>query len=115
MVFQFLVSIYGGFFGAGMGILILAALGALGLTNLHAMNGLKNIAAVCINGFAAVTFVVAGRVEWDLAGIMAIGAIAGGFAGAALARRLSQTLVRRAIVAVGFVISAVMFVKQIRG
>ncbi len=115
MIFQFVTAIYGGFFGAGMGILILAALGALGMTNLHAMNGIKNFAAVCINGVAAVTFVIAGRVEWTLAGIMAAGAIVGGYVGARLARRLGQKLVRRAIVGVGFAITAAMFVKQIRG
>ena len=67
MLFQFFVAVYGGFFGAGIGILMLAALGFLGQTNIHRMNGLKNFAAVCINGVGALTFILYRRVDWNLA------------------------------------------------
>ena len=102
IVFQFLVSIYGGYFGAGIGILMLAALGFLGLTDIHQMNGLKNFLALCINLVAAAYFIGSGRVEWTRALIMAVGAIAGGYGGAGLARKLGARFVRRVVIAVGF-------------
>src|SRR5262249_13915691 len=79
VAFQLVVAIYGGFFGAGMGILILAALARLGWTDLLEMNALKNIAAVCINGTATVTFIVLGPVVWPIVALMGGGAIAGGY------------------------------------
>jgi len=100
-IFQFIVAVYGGFFGAGVGILMLAAMGILGLTNIYRMNGLKNFAAICINGVAALTFVFSGKVHWDLALLMMAAAIVGGWAGAGLARRVGQQNVRRAVVVIG--------------
>jgi uncharacterized membrane protein YfcA len=110
--FQFAVALYGGFFGAGIGILMLAALGIAGMRNVHRMNAFKNFAAVCINGVAAVTFIYMGRVVWWLAGIMAVAAVAGGFLGAGAAKKFGQKNVRRVIVAVGVVIALVMFVRH---
>ena len=81
MLFQFFVAVYGGFFGAGIGILMLAALGFLGQTNIHRMNGLKNFAAVCINGVGALTFILYRRVDWPLAALMAVAAVLGGLGG----------------------------------
>lgn len=101
MAFQFVVAIYGGYFGAGMGILMLAALGLMGLTDIHQMNGLKNFFAVCINIVAAAYFIASGQVEWTYAVVMVIGAIAGGYGGAGLARKLGRRLVRRAVIVVG--------------
>lgn len=101
MVFQFFVALYGGFFGAGIGILMLAALGMMGLDDIHRMNGIKNFAAVCINGVAAVTFAILGRVEWKLALLMAVGAVLGGYSGAGLARRVGQANVRRFVIFIG--------------
>ena len=99
---QFAVAVYGGYFGAGIGILMLATLGAMGLTNIHQMNGLKNWGGLCINAVAALLFAVSGIVDWPVAAAMAVGGIAGGYAGARLAQRVGQTWVRRAVVAVGF-------------
>ncbi len=99
--FQFLVAIYGGYFGAGMGILMLAALGVLGLTDIHQMNGLKNVFATCINGIAAVYFAACGAVNWPDALVMMAGAIIGGYWGAGLARRFGRGFVRRAVVVIG--------------
>ncbi len=111
-VFQFGVSIYGGYFGAGMGILMLAALGLIGLTDLHQMNGLKNLLAICINGVAAVYFTMTGSVRWNDALIMAAASIAGGYAGARLAQRLGREFVRTAVVVIGLVMTVALFLKH---
>lgn len=109
--FQLVVGTYGGYFGAGMGILMLAALGLIGLTDLHQMNGLKNILAICINGIAAVYFIAAGAVLWRDALIMAAGSIAGGLIGARMARRLGRKFVRGAVVVIGIVMTIALFLK----
>lgn len=101
LVFQFLIGIYGGYFGAGAGILMLAALGLMGLTNIHRMNGLKNWGGLCMNAVAAVTFAVSGLVNWPVAGSMAVGAIGGGYLGSRMAQRVSQGTVRMVIIAIG--------------
>jgi uncharacterized membrane protein YfcA len=111
MLFQFFVALYGGYFGAGIGILMLAALSILGLTDIHQMNGLKNFFALCINGVAAIYFIVARMVEWPYVLVMAIGAIAGGYGGAGLARRLGRTAVRRVVIGIGFAMAVSLFVK----
>jgi uncharacterized membrane protein YfcA len=111
MVFQFFVSLYGGYFGAGIGILMLAALSILGLTDIHQMNGLKNFFALCINGVAAIYFIFAHMVEWPYVLIMAIGAIAGGVGGADLARRLGRTVMRRVVIGIGFGMAVSLFLK----
>lgn len=108
---QFVVAVYGGFFGAGMGILMLAELGLLGLTNIHQMNGLKNFAAVCINGIAAVYFALGEHVRWPLATLMAVGAVLGGYAGAWFAQRIGEAMVRWAIIVIGLGIGGYMLVR----
>jgi uncharacterized membrane protein YfcA len=110
--FQLLVGVYGGYFGAGMGILMLAALGLIGLTDLHEMNGLKNLLAVGINGVAAIYFAISGAVLWVDAIVMAIAAIAGGFLGAKLAKRLGRGFVRGAVVAIGLTMTIALFLKN---
>jgi uncharacterized membrane protein YfcA len=110
--FQLLVATYGGFFGAGMGILMLAALGFLGVRGIHRMNGVKNLAAVCINGVAAVTFALLGRVRWGYAAWMANAALLGGFLGAGLAKRMGERNVRRLVIAIGVGIGAAMLARQ---
>jgi len=95
------VSIYGGYFGAGAGILMLAALGLMGLTNIHQMNGLKNWGGGVMNLVAVVIFAISGVVNWPIAGAMAVGAGIGGIGGSLLAQRVGQTWVRRAIVTIG--------------
>ena len=98
---QFLVAVYGGYFGAGIGILMLAVLGFMGLTNIHRMNGLKNWGALCINAVAVILFAVGGIVHWPIALTMAVGGMLGGYAGSRLAQRVGQQAVRHAIVAIG--------------
>lgn len=102
ILFQFPVSAYGGYFGAGIGILMLAAFGIMGFTDIHQMNGLKNFLALCINGVAAAYFIWNGMVSWPHALVMAVGAIVGGVWGAGVARRLGPKAVRRIIIIIGF-------------
>jgi uncharacterized protein len=111
VAFQLLVGVYGGFFGAGIGIMMLAALAVLGLTDIHQMNGLKNLLAVLINGVAAVYFAAQGAVLWTDAALMSVASIAGGFGGAALANRLGRRLVRKAVIAIGIAASVSLLLK----
>jgi uncharacterized membrane protein YfcA len=111
-VFQFLVGIYGGYFGAGMGILMLAALGLIGLTDMHEMNGLKNLLAICINGIAVIYFAASRAILWTDGGIMAVASTAGGYLGARMAKRLGRTFVRRAVVVIGLTMAIALFFKR---
>ena len=109
--FQFLVAIYGGFFGAGIGIMMLAALGMMGLAaNIHRANGVKNMLAACINGIAAATFIYKREIDWSIAGMMAVAAIAGGYGGAGFARQLGQKTVRKIVVGIGIGIGVAILV-----
>src|SRR6266404_2428794 len=112
IAFQFFVAIYGGYFGAGIGILMLAALGLLGLTDIHHMNGLKNFFAVCINVVAAAYFIASGRVAWSYALVMVVGAIAGGYGGAGLARKLGRQFVRRAVIVIGLAMAVSLLFRR---
>lgn len=111
IVFQFFSSIYGGYFGAGNGILMLAALGLLGLHDIHRANGIKNFLGICINSVAVLSFALWHLVVWSDALIMAGAALAGGYFGASMAVRIGQVWVRRGIVVIGFVIFFAMIWK----
>jgi hypothetical protein len=112
MLIQLVIATYGGFFGGGIGILMLAGLAITGMANMHAMNGVKNWLATCINGIAVVTFVIAGAVLWPQAIVMLFGAIAGGYGGASAARRLDPKLIRRFVILVGTVLTIYFFVRE---
>ena len=114
VLFQFFVAVYGGYFGAGIGILMLASLGYLGLTNIHEMNCLKTVLSSLINQVAAIYFIFAGLIDWPKTLVMTAGALAGYFLGAHYSQRIPQPRVRQIITAVGFLISGVMFYKQFR-
>lgn len=103
MLFQFAVGVYGGYFGAGIGILMLASLALLGFADIHRMNALKNLLAVFINGVAALYFVLAGAVIWGDVMVMTLAAIAGGYSGARLAYKLGRRFVRGAVIVIGLV------------
>jgi uncharacterized membrane protein YfcA len=109
VAFQFLVAVYGGYFGAGIGILMLSSLGMMGLTDIHAMNGLKNFLAFCINGVSVAVFVVSGLVRWELVAVMLPAAVAGSYTGSRLTRRLDRRVVRWIVIAIGFALSAYYF------
>ena len=111
MAFQLVVALYGGYFGAGIGILMLAALSLMGHTDIHRMNGLKNLLATCINGVSAAYFVYAGLVIWSDALVMALGAVVGGVAGASLARRIGRTAVQRTVVVVGLAMALALMAR----
>jgi uncharacterized membrane protein YfcA len=108
---QFAVAIYGGYFGAGIGILMLAVLGLLGLGDIHKLNGVKNVLGTAINGVAAATFAAgslsgAHDVSWPLAAVMAVAAMAGSLSASLVARRLPPAAVRRFVAILGFALAA---------
>lgn len=109
---QFIISVYGGYFGGGMGIVMLAAFSVMGMENVHEMNALKTILAACIKGIAVVTFVVAGAVFWPQALVMVVGAIIGGYGGAHYARKLDPALIRRLVIVVGFAMTIYFFIQS---
>ena len=107
MIAQFFVSLYGGYFGAGMGIVMLAMLGALGLGDIHKLNGVKNLLAMLVNGMAAVmmaTLALTGfsEVSWPHAALMAVTGSCGSLSGSLLARRMRPYTVRRIVAGIGF-------------
>lgn len=108
ILFQFCAALYGGYFGAGNGILMLSALGLLGISDIHRANGLKNFLALTLNSAAVVAFAASGLVSWPKAFVMAAGAIMGGYYGAAVARRLGRRFVRRAVILIGLTIGCLM-------
>jgi uncharacterized membrane protein YfcA len=111
MLFQLGVGIYGGYFGAGIGIMMLAALSLMGHTDIHQMNGVKNLLAVAINGIAISYLVLTDLIVWPDAVLMAVGAIVGGIAGAGTARRLGRPVVRRLVIVVGFAMGLAMLLR----
>src|SRR5271167_5022829 len=111
-IFQFGVAIYGGYFGGGMGIVMLAMLAALGMTDIHAMNALKSVMGAVINGIAVVTFVVARAVYWKHGTIMIVGGIVGGYLGAHYALKMPQKWIRIFVVLVGAGMTVYFFWKS---
>lgn len=111
LAYQFGVAVYGGYFGAGAGILMLAAFEMMGLRNIHTMNGLKNWCGLNLNAIAVAVFVVSGIILWPVALTMAVGAMIGGAFGARMAQRVGQRWVRRSVVAIGIGSGVAMFIK----
>ncbi len=111
MFYQFFVGVYGGYFGAAIGILMLAALSVMGHTDIHQMNGIKNVLAVAINAVASMYFIVSGLVVWSDALVMAAGAVIGGVAGAGVARRMGRAAVRRVVVIIGFAMAVSLMLR----
>ena len=108
MIFQFFSALYGGYFGAGNGILMLAAMGLLGMHDIHRANGIKNFLGICINSMAVFSFSISHLVVWPKSLLMAVAATIGGYVGSRMAQRVGRTFIRRAIVVIGFVITIVM-------
>ncbi|WP_395454493.1 sulfite exporter TauE/SafE family protein [Azospirillum melinis] len=111
LVVQFLISIYGGYFGGGIGFLMLAALTLFGLRDIHAMNGLRLLLAMLMNAAAVGTFIVAGAVSWPETVAMALAAVAGGYAGAIGAKRVDPKLLKTLVVIIGAVLTLYFFAK----
>ena len=111
ILFQFLVALYGGYFGAGIGILMLSSLALMGVGDIHQMNALQSLLASAINGMSVVLFIGYNNVDWKYAVPMIVAAIIGGFAGASVARKLNKNLVRYSVIAIGFGLAIWYFVR----
>jgi uncharacterized membrane protein YfcA len=109
---QLVVSIYGGYFGAGMGILMLASLGLYGILDIHERNGLKNVLGAVINGIAGIYFALSGAIAWMDALVLGIGAVVGGFAGAAVGRKLKREVAELVVVGIGVAMTIALFVRS---
>lgn len=114
VVMQTLIAIYGGYFGAGIGILMLSGLALMGLTDIHQMNGLKAVLGTAINAVAVLVFVVEGKVVWPFALAMMASSLAGGYLAAHYGRRLAGRHVRWFVIAVGFFLATYFFVLRSR-
>ncbi len=107
----FAVSVYGGYFNGGLGILLLAQLSLFGMTNLNAMNALKNLFSAVLTAIAVAAYAVGGAVEWPYAALMTVAAVAGGYAGARVGRKIPSRILRAGIIGVGLTMSALFFLK----
>jgi uncharacterized membrane protein YfcA len=106
---QLSIGVYAGYFGGGIGIMMLAVLSLLGMTDIHRMNSLKAVLGTLANGVAVVTFVVAGAVAWAPGAVMIVGGVAGGYAGAAIARQVDPGLVRKLVLVVAWSMTGYFF------
>lgn len=107
------VSVYGGYFNGGLGIMLLAAFGLIGMTNLHHMNGLKNLMSFVLSVVSVATYTAAGLIDWNSLAIVGVSCAIGGYIGATFARRIKNTaLLRGFIIAIGFFMAAVFFMQQ---
>jgi uncharacterized membrane protein YfcA len=102
VIFQFFVALYGGYFGAGIGILMISSLSLLGLGDIHRVNALKTVLAACINIVSAITWVLKTKIEWMFVLPMVAAAILGGYLGARFSRRLDKRVVRWIVIVIGF-------------
>lgn len=114
-VLQLAIGIYGGYFGAGIGILMLSSLSLLNAGGIHQINGLKTVLAGLINGVSMVIFIADGSVHWPLAIPMIAAAMAGGWAGATWARRLDKSLVRKIVIGIGITLTVWYFSQMLAG
>jgi uncharacterized membrane protein YfcA len=110
-VVQLSISVYGGYFGGGMGIMTLAVLSLLGMSDIHRMNALKTVLASLVNGVAVIAFVIAGAVRWAPGVVMILGAAIGGYAGAAIARRIDPKRVRWLVLVVAWGMTGYFFLR----
>jgi len=109
---ELLIAMYVGYFGAGVGILVLALLALLGMENIHTMNGMKTLLVSVVNGVALAIFVWSKVVVWPQALLMLVGAGVGGYGGAYVAQRIDPKHVRRLVIFVGFSMSAYFFARE---
>lgn len=109
LVLLFFVAVYGGYFGGGMSIMTLALLGLWGLTDLHAMNGAKSLLGASLNAMAIFVFAYARQIYWKHALVMILGSIAGGVAGATLAKRIPPERLRVIVIGAGCLMTIYFF------
>ena len=106
------VAVYGGYFNGGLGILLLALFGLLGQTNLHAMNGMKNLVSALLTAIAVAIYAMGGLVQWEQALVMMVAATLGGYSGARVARKIPPNWLRWGIVATGLIMAALFFARS---
>jgi uncharacterized membrane protein YfcA len=111
VAFEFTVALYGGYFGAGLGVLMMAALLLTGMTDMQQVNGLKNVLATLVTGVSLVVFLSASAVAWPQTLAVMAGAVAGGLIGAAVARHVSAVWLQRTVSVVGLTLSVYYFVR----
>ncbi len=111
MIAQVCVAIYGGYFGAGMSIMMLSILALIGMTDILEMSAMTSLLSLAINGVAGIFFACAGLVYWPFALAMALGAVVGGYGAAGVARRIGKVAIRRFVIFMGITIAAVMFIR----
>ncbi|HEX4124808.1 MAG TPA: sulfite exporter TauE/SafE family protein [Tepidisphaeraceae bacterium] len=114
-VLQFCVGVYGGYFGAGMSIMMLAVLGVVGMTDILEMNALTGLLAGGINGIAGILFAFAHLISWPYVAVMAPGAVLGGWGAAGVARKIGKVWIRRFVIFVGATIAVIMFWRVLKG
>ena len=106
-----LASIYGSYFGAGLGVLLLAVLGVLLQDGLQRLNALKGLLSLIVNLVGVLIFTFTGTVDWAFAGILAVSSLAGGYFGVGIARRVPPNALRAAVVLFGAVVAVVLLVR----
>ncbi|MGH9690506.1 MAG: sulfite exporter TauE/SafE family protein [Candidatus Acidiferrales bacterium] len=111
LLLELLISMYIGYFGAGVGILILALLALLGMENIHTMNATKTVLVTVVNGVALSMFIWSKVVVWPEAIVMIVGAVLGGYGGASVAQKVNPQYIRRLVILIGFAMSAYFFVR----
>jgi uncharacterized protein len=111
LIFQFVIAVYGGYFGGGMGIMMLAAFSVAGMTDIHEMNGIKALLSVGINGVALVEFITGGTITWAPGLVMVAGGIVGGYSGAVVARKIEASLLRTIVIVIAWVMTMYFFVR----
>ena len=107
----FLAAIYGGYFGGGLGIIVLAVLGMVLVDTLTRINALKQCTSLVVNGFAAVIFLFSGHILWATAGVMLVCALLGGYLGGRVASRVSAKVLQRLVLVIGVVVAVVYSVR----
>lgn len=108
---QLIIATYGGYFGGGMGIMMLAGMAVAGMTEMHEMNALKTVLAIAINGVALVTFIATGSIAWGPGLIMVAGGISGGYLGAAAARKVNGAQVKVIVTVIAWSMTAYFFIR----
>lgn len=111
VLLQLIIATYGGYFGAGQSIMMMAAFSIMGVRDIHEINGIKTASAIIVNGVALIYFALQGLIVWNLALWMGVGAILGGYAAARLSKRVDQKILRWTVIAIGLIVSVVLFIR----
>lgn len=111
-VFQLVIATYGGYFGAGQSLMMMATFSIMGIRDIHEINGLKTASAVMVNSVALVFFATQGLIAWNIGLWMACGAILGGYFAARISKRIPQKYLRWTVIGVGLTVSAILFIRS---